>query len=143
MNEFDHGANLGMYFFHSFDHQLENFGVNTEELKKPATARIFRAWVEDWEEELLMQNDCVAEARLLEKYKNLVFLYPDNNVTYTIHDKNLEYHRKNKKRGIDGGWAVIGVDDDDDNEPFAICQILIDLIAEHEQEAGVKIVRKE
>jgi hypothetical protein len=128
---------------HSFDHQLENFGVNTAELKKPAATRIFRAWLEEWEEELLQQNDCVAEARLLEKYKNLVFYDPDNDTTYTVCDKNLEFHRKNKKKGIDGGWSVIGVDDEEDYEPFVIGKMLIELIADHEQAPGVEIVRLE
>ena len=61
---------------YSFDLQLEKFGVDMKQLKEPATTRIFRAWVEDWEEELLKDNDCVAEAHLLEKYKNLVFMIP-------------------------------------------------------------------
>lgn len=126
---------------HSFDHQLEDFGVDTAELKKPAATRIFRAWVEDWEKELLQENDCVAEARLLEKYKNLVFFDPDNQTTFTIHDKNLEYQRKNRKKGIDGGWSVIGVDEEEDNEAFVIGPMLIELIADHEQAPGVEIVR--
>jgi hypothetical protein len=35
----------------NFDLQLEKFGVDTSILKEPAVQRIFRAWVEDWEEE--------------------------------------------------------------------------------------------
>ena len=37
---------------------------------------------------------------------------------------------------------MIGVDKDNDNEPFAIGTILVDLIADHEQEPGVEIVRR-
>ena len=37
----------------SFDLQLEKFGVDTVVLKQPATNRVFRAWVEDWEKDLL------------------------------------------------------------------------------------------
>ena len=62
-------------------------------------------------------------------------------MTFTIHDKNLEYHRKNKKKGIDGGWSVIGVDEEEDSEPFVIGPMLIELIADHEQAPGVEIVR--
>ena len=80
---------------------------------------------------------------MLEKYKNLVFYDPDNDTTYTVCDKNLEFHRKNKKKGIDGGWSVIGVDDEDDYEPFVIGKMLIELIADHEQAPGVEIVRLE
>ena len=48
-----------------------------EDLKKPATTRIFRAWVEDWEEKAIVTCDCVCEAQLLKKYKGLVFFDPD------------------------------------------------------------------
>ena len=77
----------------SFDHQLEKFGVDMAGLKNPATSRAFRVWVEDWEEELLKQNDCVAEAMFLEKYKGLVFWDPDTKVNFTIHKDNLEFRR--------------------------------------------------
>jgi hypothetical protein len=49
----------------NFDLQLKKFGVNTGILKKPAVQRIFRSWVEDWEEEARKKNDCVLEALLL------------------------------------------------------------------------------
>ena len=61
------------FYCFSFDLQLEDFGVDTEELKEPATKRIFGAWLEEWEKEIVKKNDCVAEARLLAKYKNLQF----------------------------------------------------------------------
>ncbi len=57
----------------AFDLHLETFGVDIATLKEPAVQRMFRAYVEDWEQEDRMKNDCVAEARLLVKYKGLVF----------------------------------------------------------------------
>jgi hypothetical protein len=51
----------------NFDLQLEEFGVDTKALKEPATERVFCAWVEDWEVELRIKNDSIAEARLLQK----------------------------------------------------------------------------
>jgi len=60
----------------NFDHQLETFRVDLDALKESATKRIFRAWIEDWEKDALEDNDAVAEAKLLEKYKNLVLLRP-------------------------------------------------------------------
>ena len=66
---------------------LENFGVNTTELKTQSPRRIFRAWIEEWEEDLLKKNDIIAEVRLLEKYKDLVFYDPDNDCIYTVWDK--------------------------------------------------------
>ncbi len=38
---------------YSFDLQLEKFGVDLDNLKQPATSRIFRAWVEDWEKKIM------------------------------------------------------------------------------------------
>ena len=74
--------------------------MDTAELKKGSVVRVFRAWLEDWEEDMLRHDDPVAEARLLEKYKNLVFFDPDTQTTFTIHDKNLEYHRKKRRGGL-------------------------------------------
>ena len=57
----------------NFDMQLERFDVDTGALKEPAVERIFRAWVEDWEEEARKKNCSVEEACLLSKYRGLVF----------------------------------------------------------------------
>ena len=73
----------------NFDLQLEEFGVDTNALKEPATERVFRAWVEDWEVELRNKNDSIAEARLLQKYKGLVFVDPDSKNTFSVCNKNM------------------------------------------------------
>jgi len=59
---------------------------------------VFRAWFEDWEEDLLKKNDCVMEAMLLEKYKGIVFWDTDIKVTFTVHEDNLEFrcHKRGK-----------------------------------------------
>ena len=77
----------------NFDMQLERFDVDTGALKEPAVERIFRAWVEDWEEEARKKNDCVEEARLLTKYKGLVFNDPDSGSTFSVWDRNMEFRR--------------------------------------------------
>ena len=46
----------------NFDMQLERFDVDTGASKEPAVERIFRAWVEDWEEEARKKNCCVEQA---------------------------------------------------------------------------------
>ena len=117
--------------------------MDTSELKKPAANRIFRAWIEDWETELLMKNDPVAEAQLLEKYKGLVFVDPNYGTTYTIHDKNLEFQRRNRRQNIDGGWTVIAVDENDENEGYVIEQELIDMIVDHAQAENIDIVLRD
>jgi len=123
--------------------QLENFGVDIVELKKPAIHRIFRAWIEDWEKDLLLQNDCVAEARLLEKYKDLLFFDIDTNLTYRIWDKNLEFHRKNTKKKIDPGWAVICESDEGEEISWYINDQLCELIGSLEQAVGVEVIHKD
>ena len=45
------------------------------------------AWIEDWEKEDILDKDCVAKARLLEKYKNLVFYDPEDKITFTVNDE--------------------------------------------------------
>ena len=50
--------------------------------------RIFRAWVEDWEQDARKKNDAVAEARLL---RGLVFHDPDTDNVFCIYDQNMEF----------------------------------------------------
>ena len=133
---------------HSFDLGLEKFGVDVDELKQPANKRIFRAWIEEWEEKMITDPDVVAEATLREKYKNLFFIDIDDKkkTVYRIHEKNLEFHRKNKKRGIEAGWGVIAIprdDPDDEPEAWQIGEDLIELIASTPQEEGVEIIHNE
>ena len=124
----------------SFDLQLEKFGVDTVVLKQPATNRVFRAWVEDWEKDLLKMNDCVAETRILEKYKGLIFWDPDTEANYIVHEENFRIHRVK-----DGGWPLIGNASDEsvEDEGFAIGEMIIGMIADTEQRPGVEIIREE
>ena len=76
--------------------------------------------VEDWEEDARKKNDCVEEARLLTKYKGLVFNDPDSGSTFSVWDRNMEF-----RRGRGNGWFVVGVsadkpDDESCNEPFSL-----------------------
>jgi hypothetical protein len=121
----------------NFDLQLEQFGVNTSELRQPVN-RVFHAWVEDWEEEDRRVNDCVAEARILTKYKNLVFNDPDTGATFSIWEKNMEF-----RRGRGNGWMLIATcaDDDVDDEPFTL-EMACELIGNTNQEAGIKVVKR-
>ena len=94
--------------------------------------------MEDWEEKLLKDNDVVAEARSLEKYKNLVFLNPDTNCTFTVAPENMEY-----RRGKNGGWCLVCEPNDDavETEAFDI-PLANDLISQTPQADGVKIIRE-
>ncbi len=79
----------------NFDMQLERFDVDTGALKEPAVERIFRTWIKDWEEEARKKNE---EARLLTKYKGLVFNDPDSGSTFSVWDRNMEFRRGRGER---------------------------------------------
>jgi len=122
----------------NFDLQLEQFGISTTELRQHVK-RVFHAWVEDWEEEDRKVNDCVAEARILTKYKNLVFHDPDTGATFSIWEKNMEF-----RRGRGNGWMLIATcaDEDVDDEPFTL-EMACELIANTPQTAGIEVVKRE
>ena len=110
-----------------------------EALKECASKRIFRAWIEDWEKEDILDNDCIAEARLLEKYKNLVFFCPDDQITFTVNSDAMQYHRGSKRKNIDKGWAAICTNANGDEDQFAI-PLLNELITETAQADGVQVI---
>jgi len=124
----------------AFDLHLETFGVDVGTLKEPAVQRTFRAYVEGWEEEDRYKNDCVAEARLLAKYKGLVFWDPDTEKTFHV-EKNMEF-----RRGRGNGWFVLGVssdqlDESDDCEAFSL-EIACQLIGDTPQANGIMVIRQ-
>ena len=93
--------------------------------------------MEDWEEEARKKNDPVAEARLLQKYKNLVFSNLDTGIVFSIWDQNMEF-----RRGRGNGWFLLGVcadsnnDDSDELEAFSL-EIANELIADTVRDIGV------
>ncbi|KAL9189824.1 hypothetical protein ACHAXT_009499 [Thalassiosira profunda] len=101
--------------------------------------RLFHAWVEDWETGILQKNCPEAEARLLEKYKGLVFFDPDNKTNYSVHDKELEWCE-----GDSGGWCVIAMPSEEgfEEEPFIIGDMIIELISDTPQASNIQIVRR-
>ncbi len=88
----------------NFDLELESFGVEMGPLREPAVECVFRAWVEDWEEEAQKKNDCVAEAQLLAKYKSLVVRDPNSEKSFSIWEQNMEF-----RRGRGNGWFLVAV----------------------------------
>ncbi len=122
----------------NFDLQLKTFGVDMGALKEPPVESLFRAWVEDWEEEAQKKNDFVAEAQLLAKYKGLVFRDPDTGKSFSIWEQNMEF-----RLGRGNGWFLVGVcaDDEDDNEAFTL-EIACELIGEITQRDGVQVIHQ-
>ena len=124
----------------AFDLHLETFGVNIATLKEPVVQRIFRAYIEDWEKEDRFKNDCVAEARLLAKYKGLVFADPDTGKTFYVVEKNMEF-----RRGRNNGWFVLAVcldqDDSKDCEAFSL-EVACKVIGDTPQANGIMVIRQ-
>ncbi len=120
----------------NFDLQLEQLGVDTNDLKEPATERVFHAWVEDWKVEIRNKNDSIAEALLLHKYKGLVFVDPDPKNTFSVCEENMEY-----RRGSRNGWFVIAVcaEEGVEDEPFTL-ELACELIGDTQQVSGVKVI---
>jgi hypothetical protein len=105
--------------------------------KKPR--RIFKAYLEKWEEEAITTRDAVNEAKLLKKYGGLNWLDPDHgNMMLYSDPKKLDWTRVTKKTG--GGYCVNARDPDYDEkdpnkdnhvEPWLISEILIGEIAHY------------
>lgn len=130
-----------------FDLELENFKVDVTALKVNPKARIFRAWIEDWEPDAIRTNDPVAMTKLLEKYKKLCFYNDYEHKMCTVYHGNLEWRRKDRKNGVDyAGWYVISVsenEDEDDSNCWEINQNLCDMIADQKQDDCIEVIRRE
>jgi hypothetical protein len=128
----------------NFDVQLERFDVDTGALKEPAVERIFWAWVKNWEEEAKKKNDCVEEARLLTKYKGLVFNDPDSGNTFSVWDRNMEFRRG---RCMDGLWLVLVQTSQTIKVVMSLflwsLEMACELIGATKQKEGVKVLREE
>jgi hypothetical protein len=80
----------------NFDLQLEKWDDDRSALKELEVMRIFCAWVEGWEEEIRLTNDCIAEVKLLQKYRDLVLYDTNYHQTFVICCSNMEYHCSKK-----------------------------------------------
>ena len=63
-------------------------------------ARIFNAWIEYWESNILRTLDQDNDQRILQKYKNIRFLDDEENQTYIIVAEKFEFKgptRRNKQ----------------------------------------------
>ena len=113
---------------------LSRYGVDVDHLVKVPT-RIFRAWLEEWEEEILYENDPVHQARLLEKYGGMAWHDPDFDQMLTASCDRMYFSRKRGERGycvygLKDGWCEGHTDDADTWEPWALNADLYGQIAE-------------
>ena len=116
--------------------------MDLEALRSKVVKRVFRAWVEDWEKECIKDKDAVSEVRLLDKYKGLVFHDADDDKTYTIESKNMEWYNKSRKKNIDGGWYLLATSDEDEMDTFMVEDELCSQIADTPQDDSIEIIRR-
>lgn len=103
--------------------------------------RIVRAWIEDWEEKAIGDDNVVSEQCILDKYKNLSFYDLDSDSTFTSRaDKQLQWNRQHKREGIERGWLLLGVNENDKEEAFAI-PFFIELFLDTDQPDDIEIIR--
>ena len=72
---------------------------------EPRHARIFHSWIKDWVSDILRTQDQENEQRLMQKYKNIMFLDDAENQIYMIAPGNVDFKgttRRNKK------YCVVG-----------------------------------
>ncbi len=112
-------------YFIRFDLQLEDWGIDTMQLKEPAITQRIKGWTEEWEKERHKKNDAVSKAMFVNKYKDTVFDLPDaDNNTFYVGENEIAW-----ERGQDGDWTVYGVCDIDGVEdekltPFLAISLL-------------------
>ncbi len=82
----------------------------------------------------------MAEARILAKYKGLVFVDPDTGTTFSVYEKNMEF-----RRGRSNGWFVLAVcsdqDDSEDCEAFSL-EVACEVIGDTAQADGIRVIRE-
>ena len=69
--------------------------------KKAPKVRVFKAYIEDWEEPLLaVKINLVGHAKLLHKYGGLTFCNPDDKKQHTLEGDQLHWDNKHRPAGL-------------------------------------------
>jgi hypothetical protein len=94
-----------------FDDTMEAFGYEHTVPKQPK--RVFKAWFEDWEAEIVNKRNDLHEHKLLAKYGGMVWKDPDSNYKlFTADSKFMMWQRK--KKGVSEGYNICGIREDYD-----------------------------
>lgn len=117
--------------------------MDVAQLQANPKTRVFRAFMEDMDEECRCVNDPVAKAKILNKYKGLKFFDEENNVRQVMSATELEWRRKNKKdTNSYTGWYLVSIDENNEEWPWEICQQVCDMLADSEQDPCIEVIRK-
>jgi hypothetical protein len=130
---------------------MDMFIADNKEMQEEKPSRIFKAWMEDWEEIAIKKRDPVSEAKLLRKYGGVQWFDPDYKLVFYSDKESLEWTRKTKNGG---GYCIIGYDehynDEDPNrsdhvEPWVVSDDLIECIATYYKDNpqhGVQVIER-
>ena len=82
----------------------------------------------------------------MNKYKDLAFYGPDDEVNPTVYSRKLTYMKKMRgQKGLRSGWVLLGTYLDDDNDDkiqsFIISDFVVYLIADKQHTVGVQVLR--
>ena len=114
-----------------FDLELENWGVDVNELKDIAISRNFVGWTEDREKEKWKVDGAVNKVLFANKYKDMHFVLPDTGHMYYIWEEDVVYRRRY-------GWVIYaqcnvpGVEEDE-----VTIFLAVTLIQKTDQAAGI------
>ncbi len=127
---------LIIHYLFRFDLQLEDWGIDTAQLKEPAITQQNKGCTEEWEKERHKKNDAVSKAMFVNKYRDTVFDLPDSdNNTFYVGENEIAW-----ECGRDGGWTIYGVCDVDGVDDEKLTPFLaISLIWLKKQKEGIVI----
>ena len=124
----------------AFEMGLENWERDGGDVPAPIVPkRIFRAWVEDWEWDLIHDKDCLSEAKLLQKYQGLRWIDQDadneESELCIVQEDSMDY-----QGGRHGdGWCVVETRPGTGAmDPWTI-HCVVDEIGEYEQPAEMNV----
>ena len=117
---------------------LNRYGIDIVSDVNIVSKKIFRAWLEDWEKDILLDNDPVHEAKFLKKYGGVVWYDIDENENFTASSEKMHFSRMKKEKG----YCVYGmkenftgimtnINNDDTWEPWALVPDLYSSIIEY------------
>ena len=98
---------MGKLFVYNWSEMMVDMGIDNivHNDRDSRHDRIFNAWINDWESDILRTQDQENEQSLLKKY-NIIRLFDDEeNQTYMIATENLEFKgstRRNKQYYVVG-----------------------------------------
>ena len=83
------------------------------------------------------------EARILEKYKGLMFFDPDTGKTFKVWGGNLEFHRGSRMTGVEKGWGLVCINEESEEEGCVLNEEVIELIGSHAQADEIEVIHQD